>query len=790
MKNELNIAVRSLAEHVLRSGDLSLEFIGAGRTVEAIRAHQKIQKSRPENYIAEVSVSRRVETDDFILTVSGRIDGVFCFPDAENPNRAIVEEIKTKTGKPDYFESDEFERNENPVHWGQAKLYAFIYAEDLGLSEIGVRLTYHHLDTGRSREFNRDFTFEELAAFFEDIVGQYLDWAKIIADWIRLRDESIMDLAFPFDEYRPGQRRLAEEAYRTIRDGRRLVVQAATGIGKTMAAMFPAIKAVAMGLNSKIFYLTARTTGRIAAEKAADMMRTGGLRFKSVSLTAKDKICFNPGSACNAEECEFAKGYYDRIGGAVEDIFKEDSLARDTIERIAKHHAVCPFEFSLELTVWADCVICDYNYAFDPGAYLRRFFTDETGDYTFLVDEAHNLADRSRDMFSADFQKDSILKTRRAIKKGLPGIYKSLGKINTWMVDARKRCRKAGGTIVEKSPPDDLFPLLSNFLRTTERWLAKNIKTDFRKTLLDFYFQINSFMRVADIYDKTYAVCYTPNGGDLVVRLFCIDPSDQLDQALKRCRAAVFFSATMTPADYFKKILGCENAGSLVLPSPFPTENLGIYIADRISTYYRDREKTADEVRRAVVSMARGKKGNYLVFFPSYAYLQMVYSSVTPEELPDTRIVVQTPGMTETERESFLGLFEKENPETLIGFAVMGGVFGEGIDLAGDRLSGAAIVGVGLPGISPERDLIREYFDECGGTGFEFAYVYPGINRVFQAAGRVIRSETDRGVVLLIDKRFSTFRYKSLLPSWWRPARMPGDADFRKDLERFWLAGN
>jgi DNA excision repair protein ERCC-2 len=776
LKSELKIAVRDLVQYALRCGDLQFEFLGSTRPVDAIRAHQKIQKSRPEAYQAEAPISYQFETDQFTLTIGGRIDGVL--PAVDRP---VIEEIKTTSRNLEYFD-----RNEEPLHWGQVKAYAYMYGFKHRLDKIDAQLVYYQIDSGRIKEQKRTFSLEELETFFTDLVHRYLDWAATISNWSRLRDESIHKLEFPFEIYRPGQRAMAVEVYRSIKNESQLLVQASTGIGKTMAAVFPAVKAIREALSTKIFYLTARTTGRAVAEKALDQLRTNGLKIKALTITAKDKICFNPDSACHPDECEFAKGHYDRIDDALRYIFHQDAFTRDVIIEAARNHRVCPFEFSLELSLWADIIICDYNYAFDPRVYLRRFFQEQTGDYTFLIDEAHNLVDRSRDMYSAEIFKQPVLDVRRALKNDLPQIYRCLGKVNAWLVKARKQCEESGPARAEKFAPDDLYPLLRKFLYLTENWLTKNIKAPFREVLLELFFSIHGFLRVAEQYDDSYATCYEKLKTNLKVKLFCIDPSQHLNQALKRCRTAVFFSATMTPMTYFKTILGCnENAGHLILPSPFPKENLGIFVSERISTLYRHRNRTKTDVLKSILVLIERRKGNYLLFFPSYAYLQMVYE-LFQNERPETDIIVQAPAMTESERDTYLDRFSQDNPQTLVGFAVMGGIFGEGIDLVGKRLSGAAIVGVGLPAISLENDLIREYFNRELNAGFEFSYLYPGINRVLQAAGRVIRSENDRGVVLLIDQRYGTHRYKSLLPQNWHPISVLNEHKFADDLHQFW----
>ena len=768
--------MRELCEHVLRSGDLVFEFLGSSRPVEAIRAHQKIQNSRPATYQSEVSISHQIETDRLRLMIGGRIDGVYV-----EPHKTLIEEIKITSRNPDYFE-----KNPHPIHWGQVKTYAFMYAHQQGLDEIITQLTYYRIDTGEIREFKRTFSIAELDIFFNDLVSRYLEWAEAIIAWSRRRDESIHALDFPFATYRPGQRQMAVEAYRTMHNGGQLLVEAATGIGKTIAVLYPAVKSIAESASQKIFYLTARTTGRMVAEKALDELRAKGLKLKSATLTAKDKICFCPDSACNPEECEYARGHYDRINDAVKAILGADALTREQIVATAKIYRVCPFEFSLELCLWTECIICDYNYAFDPRVYLRRFFQEENGDYIFLIDEAHNLVDRSREMFSAEIFKQPILEIRRRLKNELPHIFKSLGRINAWLVKARKKCEESGNPLAEKNPPDELIPLLRGFLFITERWLSRNTKAGFREGLLDLYFAISGFIRVADQYDESYTSCYEKIGKDLKLKLFCIDPSALLTKAMSRCQTAVLFSATMTPMDYFKQILGCDPAARhLILHSPFPGENLGLFISDQISTYYRHRDQTVSQVSEAICALVEQKRGNYLLYFPSHEYMRKIYLSFT-DRSPQIETILQTSRMSESEREAFLKRFSEDNPQTLVGFAVMGGIFGEGIDLIGDRLVGAVIVGVGLPGISLERELIKEYFARTLSAGFEYAYLYPGINRVLQAAGRVIRTEKDRGVVLLIDQRYARFQYKSLLREEWDPVRVQNPRQLSDALQRFW----
>ena len=618
------------------------------------------------------------------------------------------------------------------------------------------------------------------------MIEHYVKRVENLEKWWVERNRSIRELEFPFISYRPGQREMAVEVYRTIVQEREILIQAATGIGKTMSTLFPSIKAMAEGLSSKIFYLTARTTGKDSAEAAINEMREKGLRFKSLTITAKDKICFRPDSACSPDECEYARGYFDRVDEAEDRFFKEDFFSRETVERIARDHMVCPFEFCLGLSVMADVIICDYNYVFDPRVYLRRFFEEEN-DFIILIDEAHNLVDRSRDMFSAEIFKQAFLDTRKTLKEELPGIYKKIGRINSCLLKYKKRCDEEGGDIIiERDAPVDLIPCIRRFLKAAEDWFAFNIPSSFKDALLELYFNIRTFIRVLEEYDQTYRTIYETNGQDLRLKLFCIDPSRKLGRTLGRNRAAVFFSATMSPPGYFRRLFGCsEGTRNIEIPSPFPAENLCLILYSGVSTLFRHRESTKDSAAGLINPVITSKKGNYLLFFPSYAYMRMIIALFDPEK-NNVEMITQSQRMTNEDRDNFLSRFSTGNENTLVGFAVMGGVFGEGIDLAGDRLSGAVIYGVGLPGISPERDIIRDYFKETDQAGFEFAYLYPGINRVLQAAGRVIRSESDRGVVVLVDDRYKNYRYKSLLPVNWNPVVVNSKAELYGVLERFW----
>lgn len=776
-KSTIKVSVRNLVEFILMGGDLVFGFTGSSRNNEAIKAHQLVQKAGGDNYQKEVHVSYLAEEEDINLEVNGRIDGVI-----KEDNHYTIDEIKTTTKDLEYIQEDF-----NILHWAQAKCYGFIFCLQNNLETIDIQLTYYHLETRDIKRFVKPYSLEDLREFFYQLVKEYMEWARIIRDWSITRDISIQQLKFPFGSYRKGQRELAVAAYRTIKEGGKLFAQAPTGIGKTMATLFPTVKALGEGHISKIFYLTAKTITRTIAEDAVTRMYKEGLRFKTVTLTAKDKICFKPGSKCNPEDCEFAKGHYDRVKDALRDILDTDFFTREVIEQYANKHNVCPFEFSLDLSNWCDCIICDYNYAFDPRVYLKRFFMDGGGDYGFLIDEAHNLVDRAREMFSAELFKKPILTLKTATKDSVPELSKVLNKINSYMVKARKECEENNNHYLSQEQPKDIYPLLRKFTTIAENWLLSNPKSPLNEEILELYFEIMGFQRTAEYYDERYVTYFEKIGDDVKLKLFCLDPSHLMNEATKRGKSAIFFSATLSPIDYFIYNLGGDEKNyRLKLPSPFDKENLCVLVNDSISTKYRVRDLSYNNIAKSIYSLIISRKGNYLAFFPSYQYMKEIHQRFLDID-PNVGVIIQNPGMNETEREDYLKEFTDDRGGSLVGFAVMGGIFGEGIDLAGDRLSGAVVVGVGLPQICLERDIIKDYFQQLKGSGFEYSYIYPGINKVMQAVGRVIRTEEDRGVVLLIDERFSQYPYRTLLPNEWQPInRVRKSEDIEEITEKFW----
>ena len=800
-KPQHTISVRDLVEFVLRRGDLGgeREFVGSDRALAGIRGHQKIQRSRPSGYLTELPVEHTVETEEFTLLIRGRIDGLLITTD-----RVLLEEIKTVTASWDH-EAD-------PLHWAQAWYYAFMHAREHNLPQLVLQLVYLELPAGKVTEFRETVSFSALEEFFAQTTAVYVAWLLEQHRWIRIRNAAVERLAFPFPNYRLGQRELAVAAYRVLVNGGRLFLAAPTGIGKTMSVFFPAVKAVGVGKLERIFYLTARTVGRAIAEKALGDLRRAGLKWRAVTLTAREKVCVRGGVPCDQLTCPLALGYYDRVKPAMREALEQEEITRATLEAVGERHQVCPFELSLDVSVWADAVICDYNYVFDPQGYLRRHFAEDGGAYGFLVDEAHNLVDRAREMFSADLDGGEIRDVRRAIKKSAPRCVKALQQLEAAMrklgsagegpeasgaasnsveelnlFPAKAATIRVDGQGVSTSPdfPDGLIEPLEAALGEAEAWLVKNQLAAFREDLLALYFRMHAFRRTAEDYDERF-VTIVENDPVAKVRLFCRDPSLLLRKSLARGRAAIFFSATLTPVDYYRTLLGGEPEDPVLqLASPFPAENLAVLIQDRIATQLRGRAESLGEVVEAIGTLVEGRSGNYLVYFPSNQYLNDTLLEFR-RRFPAIPVVSQRPGMTEPERDKFLADFSVEHGVTLVGFAVLGGIFGEGIDLVGERLIGAVIVGVGLPQLGVERDLIRDYFQLQNGAGFDYAYTFPGMNRVLQAVGRVIRSESDRGVVLLIDARFNELRYRRLFPAWWKYLRVRQTATLREAVGSFW----
>lgn len=774
MKNKIKVSVRNLIEFVMRSGDIDNSFKSMNSAIEGTKAHGKVQRSYGDEYQSEFTLKHSIEYEDFTIQVQGRADGILT-----TSSEIIVDEIKSTTR--DLKEIDE---NFNLLHWAQAKCYAYIYCIDNDLDEIGVQITYFHIETEEKKIIKKSFTLEELREYFYELIDKYVEWSKITFYWGEVRDSSIKNLNFPFDDYRKGQRELAVASYKTVKEGKKLYTSAPTGIGKTMSTLFPSIKAVGEKKAGKIFYLTAKTITREVPISSMRLLETKGLSAKTVVITAKDKICLNHERKCNPRDCTYAKGHFDRVNEAIIDIFENENLiSREVAIKYAEKHHVCPFEFVLDVSLWGDVIVCDYNYVFDPNVYLKRFFEGMADDYVFLVDEAHNLVDRSREMFSAEINTDSFKIVLDIFDDKYIKIQKSLLKCKDTM-EMIKGELSGLKEYYRKEEITELYYPFKTIITLLEPWLIEEKSEERYEEVLELYFTLLKYIKITDLYDEHYVTYIREDGRDMIYKLYCVDSSYLLKEAFDRGRSSILFSATLNPMDYHMDLLGAKEGDyDIKLSSPFPRENLCLLVDSTISTKYRDREYTYIDIVKRIESFIRGKKGNYLIFFPSHAYMNIIYDLVIDRN-KDLNIIMQLSSMNEVEREGFLEAFDEE--ENLIAFAVMGGIFSEGIDLVGEKLIGALVIGVGMPMISFERNIIRDYFNHIGENGFEYAYTYPGMNKVLQAAGRVIRSQDDKGTVLLIDSRYRTNKYKHLFPSEWRNHNIVNENNLSQSLKKFW----
>ena len=782
----LTLPIRRLVEFLLRTGSIDSRFTGFDRALEGARLHRKLQRAAVKeypDYQAEAALKQDYTCAGIAYTLEGRADGIF----TDKDGTPTIDEIKTTTLPPEFITGEQ-----SPEHWAQAQIYAAIYARQQGLPAMRVRLVYYQVDEDLEFTFNHDYSADALDAIVTDLLTQYAPWAKRSAEWQRMSRASRQALPFPFASYRPGQRAMMNAVYKTCTEGGQLLCQAPTGIGKTMSVLFPALKAVGEG--GPIFYLTARGTTRAAAENALTLLRAADpdLKLRSVTLTAKDKICLQEHRECTPEACPYANGYYDRVKAALWDGLDTHALTADALQALARKHKVCPFELGLDLSLWCDVVVGDYNYLFDPVVHLMRFF-ETAGDYLFLIDEAHNLPGRARDMHSASLCKSVFYDAKKRLGKGKSSLKNALTKVNNIFIEWRHRCEEVlgdsrfGRTYFEKSRAEDFDRALTKLCEPLEIWLDEHRDPgETHDALLQLYFDIRAWLRVADTFDNHFVLQISTVGSEVRAATLCMDPSDFLAADFAKGRAAVLFSATLAPAGYYKDLCGLPDARAVALRSPFDPANMGLWCARQVSTRYKDRADSIAKVSDLLAVMAAAQPGHYLAFFPSYSYLQQVWEDFTAR-YPDQPTLCQESSMDEGQRTEFLAQFLARDGKPLLGFAVLGGVFGEGVDLTGESLIGVAVVSPGLPQIGPRQEQLRDYFEETRGAGFDYAYRYPGMNKVLQAAGRVIRTPQDRGVVLLIDDRFLATDTRRLMPPHWEHLRVVDSADAWKDeLAAFW----
>lgn len=811
----LRISVRSLVEFVLREGNIDNRTGGSvdiKLMQEGVRMHKKIQRSMGSVYRAEVSLklSMPMETKSGIayeMKLEGRADGIIGdVEDCENGEKqpvssVTIDEIKTIQQDVDKMDNVVY------VHKAQAMVYGYIYSLQHELENITIQMTYCNPETEKIKRFSETFSFLQIKQWFLELLERFTRWSDFIFEEREKRQKSIQSLAFPF-AYREGQKSLVVSVYKTIEESGNLYIQAPTGVGKTISTVFPAVQAMGQNYVDKIFYLTSKTITRTVAEETFDILRDNGLKLRTVTLTAKDKICHLKERDCNPLACQYAQGHFNRVNDAVYDLVTHESVInRDIIVEYSVKHNVCPFEMSLDVSYWCDGIICDYNYVFDPNASLKRYFGEgNKGDYVFLVDEAHNLVDRARTMYSAALKKEDFLKVKKEIKDKDVKLAKSLERCNKELLQYKRLCENC-----REVDSLGMFPMaLERCMNLMSIYMEQNRKQRIEEDLVELFFQIRHFLNMYEVMDEKYVV-YTEHdkNNDFLLHLFCVDPSGNISSRLAQGKSSVFFSATLLPVNYYKNMLsGNREDRAVYANSPFDTENRRIIIGRDVSSRYTRRNR--DEymkICRYIYETVQGHSGNYMVFFPSYKYMETVFELYMSEypaneiNLSDLsknayeeeylisdgiNVIMQKTAMKEQEKEFFLRIFGMRRDASVVGFCVTGGIFSEGIDLKEDSLVGAIIVGTGLPMICRERNLLRDYFDRNQIDGYAYSYIYPGMNKVLQAAGRVIRTDCDKGVIVLLDDRFTNAEYEMLFPREWTELYPATKETIGKLVRAFW----
>ncbi len=772
---QFKIGIRDLVSFLYASGDLSSETFQNVSALEGTKAHQYVQDRYISDDLSEVSIHYLYETDDFLLFLNGRVDGIL-----KRNDIYLIDEIKS-TRKNIFDETFTY----NKEHLSQLKFYAYMYLKNNSLDFINGQITYIQISDYQIRTFTFDFYLRDLEVFVKHALDEYIEWLNILEAHQEQKLETIKNLTFPFSSYRRGQREMMAAVYQTVKDQDILYAIAPTGIGKTLASIFSSLKAIDND-RQKIFYTTAKTQGKVIALEALEMLEKNGLSIKVLEITAKDATCFLEKRNCDPNVCPFAKGFFDRLKDATIDIFSNESiLDRLTIESYAKKHEICPFEYSLYVSYFVDVIICDYNYVFDPRVHLVRYFDESNYQPILLIDEAHNMVSRSREMYSARVLKSDLIKLRRLTNKMKPSIKSHIRKVLTAIMTYEDRLTYAY-FLSDHDIDEQVYHTIENLLTKTENLLKENPKTPLKSSILDLYFQFLAFVRIYDYYDKSYVTnIYKDSDDDIIIELRCLDASKYiLDTLENKTYGSTFFSATLHPIEYYKKLISQDVGETLKIKSPFPQENLSLILYNQVSTRYKDRERSIDEVINVISTVCEAKTGNYIAFFPSYQYLNQVFDKLDTQNID---VILQEREMSHNQRTTTLDSFKQSTDRSRLGLFVMGGMFSEGIDYLGDMLSGVIIVGVGLPMINELNNQLKDYYEDKFNKGFDYAYQYPGMNKVIQAVGRVIRSQTDRGVAILIDDRFDTSYYRKLFPIEWKAyERVQSQKKLKETLSTFW----
>jgi DNA excision repair protein ERCC-2 len=773
---EISISVKDIVELLYGSGNITSTKNLLQRAQEGTDIHKYWQNQYSETDKKEVVCQIKYEQEDLTLSIQGRIDGVLI-----RENEVIIEEIKST-----HMDFDQLELETTPSHFAQAKIYAYIYAVTNNLKRINVLLTYIQVNDLKVKQFNKSFTIKQLETYYLKTVEKYIKWEDKIRLHEETRQKSIIGLEFPFPEYRLNQREMMAYIYRNILNQGKLYLEAPTGIGKTIASLFAGLKAINKP-RQKIFYNTAKNDGKKVVIDTIKLLEEKGLVTKSIEITAKDSMCFLDKRDCDPEVCKYAKGYYSRIFKTIDDVYSNETLlTKELVKHYAKKHTVCPFELSLDLSNYADIIICDYNYVFDPMAHLIRYFEDDQYNPILLCDEAHNLVDRSRKMYSSSLTESMFIKALEISRYVKPDPSYEINQVLEVFSAAKITLLEVDFVQKEEVNPNLLLYLRKLAVKLDKIFSDDKIKFE-RQELQDFYFEVSRFLKINEFYNNDFVYVIERYEEDIIISINCLNASEFINQTIdNHCEAANFFSATLTPMFYYKSLITSNLGEDISLISDFSQNNLLLLAIDDISTRYKDRDYSIDKIVQATKALVNGKKGNYIIFFPSYAYLNKL-EGILLDEIENVNFISQKRNMFSHERDDMMNLFKDESDVSQVFLFVMGGIFGESIDLIGDQLSGVLIVGVGLPAIAPFNNILKSHYDLTFDNGFDYAYTYPGLNKVIQAVGRVIRTKTDRGVALLLDDRFTTRKYLRLYPKFWSHLSVCNDmVELGKMIKDFW----
>ena len=770
MTEQVKVSITDLVRLSCTTGDLINTGPAGPTALQGQRAHKKLQGERSEQMQAEVKLEAEVEVDGWSLRLGGRVD---LLDDTSNPPHII--EIKSCLAPP-----AKLPQSSKDQHWAQLYFYGFCqFTNSPDLQNIKLSLHWINLSDDSLTEDDRTLQREEVFEFCSAAIARFLQLHTLVHAHQQTALASAKNMTFPFGDFRPGQRNMATAVYRSIRDKGYLLSEAPTGIGKTISTLFPAIKAYGEGHTQRIFYLTAKNSGRQAADQAVKSLRQSGLEICSVQLSAKKQLCHCSNGTCERTEeghCPLTLGFFDRLPEAREELIKLKHIDTAALDAAAHKHQLCPFELSLQLIPWMDVVICDYNYVFDPLVRLTQV-VENSREISLLIDEAHNLVDRARSMYSAEL---SLQDSRAAekISKAQPRLAKSFASVGRAIKRATEDAKST--TAEELSPATVSRAVVKSISAFDESLDGAPLPPD----LGEWFKALYRYATIDELYGEHHRALASQQNKDRQVKLACLNATDKLEASFKSFQSVVCFSATLSPSSVYQTSLGLPaESQHQHLPSPFDPSQLGCYLCSDIDTRFAARQASTPTLIRIIEQLYRAKPGNYLVFFPSYAYLNDTLTAFA-ELHPDIPLVAQTRTSDPDERETFRQHFAQAGE--LLGFAILGGVYSEGVDFVGDSLLGTVIVGTGLSAVSTEQQLIQADFDRLGLDGFDYAFKYPGMTRVLQAAGRVIRSETDKGVIVLADRRFSQTFYKQLMPSLWQVRHLSDHRELQGQLDNFW----